>query len=145
MKQIYLTLTFWENCKTWSWSQGFSDCCDLSCFPFISCLYVTIMCNYCKVSDDSPPSRAISHDQVNQDLVNDIGRPILSNFLMVSLTGLNIIWSWKWSWKWTRISLMMLEDQFFLIFWWWIWPVQNLNNVLLLNIIWSWKWTRILF
>ena len=29
----------------------------------ISCLYVTIMCNYCKVSDDSPPSRAISHDQ----------------------------------------------------------------------------------
>ena len=59
----------------------------------ISCLYVTIMCNYCKVSDDSPPSRAISHDQVNQDLVNDIGRPILSNLLMrlVSLTGLNII------------------------------------------------------
>ena len=58
----------------------------------ISCLYVTIMCNYCKVSDDSPPSRAISHDQGNQDLViNDIGSPILSNFFMVNLTGLNII------------------------------------------------------
>ena len=45
------------------------------------------MCNYCKVSDDSPPSRAISHDQVDQDLVNDIGRTILSNLLMVNLTG----------------------------------------------------------
>ena len=65
---------------------------DLFLLPFISCLYVTIMCNYCKVSDDSPPSRVISHCQVNQDLVNDIERKIFF-FLFFLLVEISYILS----------------------------------------------------